>query len=72
MFDTKLLFPTYFIFSSVRKQLHDIKVEISQQSKRNFELDRDVRFFDKRIALLINHRISVEVKYDALTTTREI
>jgi Ras GTPase-activating-like protein IQGAP2/3 len=53
---------TYFIFLAVRKQLQNLKAEISQQSKRNFELDRDVRFFDQRIALLINHRISVEVK----------
>lgn len=50
----------------VRKELQDLKLEISQQSKRNFELDRDVRFFDKRIALLINHRISVEELSDRI------
>ncbi|XP_046852817.1 GTPase-activating protein-like [Xenia sp. Carnegie-2017] len=50
----------------IRSQLQDLKAEISQQSKRNFELDRDVRFFDKRIALLINHRISVEELSDRI------
>ena len=48
--------------ATVRKELQELKANISKQSKRNFELDRDVRFFDKRIALLINHRISVEVR----------
>ncbi|CAB4011072.1 Rho GTPase activation [Paramuricea clavata] len=50
----------------IRKQLQDLKAEISHQSKRNFELDRDVRFFDQRIALLINHRISVEELSDRI------
>ena len=38
-----------------------MKNEISQQSKKNFELENDLRFFDSKIAHLINHRITVEV-----------
>lgn len=39
-----------------------LKQEISERSKKNYELEKDVRFFDQRIALLINHRIAVEVR----------
>jgi len=45
----------------VQKELRQVKNEISQQSKRNFELENDLRFFDSKIAHLINHRITVEV-----------
>jgi len=47
--------------SSVQKELRQVKNDISQQSKRNFELENDLRFFDSKIAHLINHRITVEV-----------
>ena len=36
-------------------------MEICKQCKKNFELEKEVRFFDQRIALLINHKITVEV-----------
>ncbi len=53
----------YVLFSlhAVQKEIQDLKNEISQQSKKNFKLDKDLRFFDARIALLINHKITVEV-----------
>ncbi|XP_064394192.1 uncharacterized protein LOC135341540 isoform X2 [Halichondria panicea] len=47
-------------FLKVQKEIQDLKNEISQQSKKNFKLDKDLRFFDARIALLINHKITVE------------
>ncbi len=50
----------FFCFS-VQRNIQDLKNEISQQSKKNFKLDKDLRFFDSRIALLINHKITVEV-----------
>lgn len=46
---------------SVRRQLRELKSDICKQCKKNFELEKEVRFFDQRIALLINHKISVEV-----------
>lgn len=47
---------------SVRQQLKALKHQISELSKRNYELERDVRFFDQRIGLLIHHKKAVEVR----------
>jgi len=33
-----------------------LKAKISAQSKKNFLLEKDVRYLDGRIALLIQHR----------------
>lgn len=44
----------------VRRQLRELKFDICKQCKKNFELEKDVRYFDQRIALLINHKITVE------------
>lgn len=38
-------------------------MDICKQCKKNFELEKEVRFFDQRIALLINHKITIEVWY---------
>ncbi|XP_031568487.1 GTPase-activating protein-like [Actinia tenebrosa] len=50
----------------IQKRLKLLKQEISERSKKNYELERDVRFFDQRIALLINHRIAVEELSDRI------
>lgn len=44
-----------------QKALYDLKREISVSSKKNFALERDIRTLDKKIALLIKNRISLEV-----------
>ena len=44
----------------VQRRLKELKSNISQMSKNNFVLERDVRFLEQRIALLINHKISIE------------
>jgi len=44
----------------IHTELRTLKDEISHQSKKNFKLERDLRFLDSKIALLINHKISVE------------
>eukprot|EP01137_Pigoraptor_chileana_P029672 Opistho-2@15132 len=49
-----------------QKQLNDLKHKISVHSKQNFALEKDVRYLDSRIALLINHRISFEELADQL------
>jgi len=46
--------------TEVHTELRTLKDEISHQSKKNFKLERDLRFLDSKIALLINHKISVE------------
>jgi hypothetical protein len=38
-----------------QKRLRDLKTKISSQSKKNFVLERDVRYLDSRIALLIQN-----------------
>ena len=42
--------------------LRNLKNRISAQSKRNFVLERDVRYLDSRIALLIQNRIAADEK----------
>ena len=39
-----------------------LKNKISAQSKKNFVLERDVRYLDQRIALLIQHRNAVDAE----------
>lgn len=53
---------TETIFSSLSAQrtLRDLKTKISSQSKKNFKLERDVRYLDSRIALLIQNRMALE------------
>ena len=43
-----------------QKQLRDLKGKISAQSKKNFVLERDVRYLDSRIALLIQNRMALD------------
>lgn len=41
--------------STAQKRLRELKARISAQSKKNFVLERDVRYLDSRIALLIQN-----------------
>lgn len=43
-----------------QKRLRDLKGKISAQSKKNFVLERDVRYLDSRIALLIQNRMALD------------
>jgi Ras GTPase-activating-like protein IQGAP2/3 len=45
---------------SAQKRLRDLKARISTQSKKNFVLERDVRYLDQRIALLIQNRMALD------------
>jgi cell division protein FtsL len=45
---------------SAQKSLRDLKSKISSQSKKNFVLEKDVRYLDSRIALLIQNRMALE------------
>ena len=51
-----------------QKALRDLKAKISSQSKKNFVLEKDVRYLDSRIALLVQNRMALEEvcckKYD--------
>jgi Ras GTPase-activating-like protein IQGAP2/3 len=46
--------------SSLQKELHELKQNISTQSKINYLLERDVRYLDGRIALLIQNRMQLD------------
>ncbi|KAK4984913.1 RasGAP protein [Elasticomyces elasticus] len=43
-----------------QKTLRDLKAKISSQSKKNFVLEKDVRYLDSRIALLVQNRMALE------------
>jgi Ras GTPase-activating-like protein IQGAP2/3 len=43
-----------------QRTLRDLKGKISSQSKKNFVLEKDVRYLDSRIALLIANRMALE------------
>ncbi|KAI8951229.1 GTPase [Xylaria longipes] len=46
--------------AKAQKILRDLKSKISSQSKKNFFLEKDVRYLDSRIALLIQNRMALE------------
>ncbi|OLY85262.1 GTPase-activating protein [Smittium mucronatum] len=46
--------------SSIQIRLRELKSQISSQSKANFSLERDLRYLDSRIALLIQNRMASE------------
>jgi len=48
--------------NTAQKRLKLLKNKISAQSKKNFVLERDVRYLDQRIALLIQHRNAVDAE----------
>jgi Ras GTPase-activating-like protein IQGAP2/3 len=50
----------WIVNSSAQKRLRDLKGKISAQSKKNFVLERDVRYLDSRIALLIQNRMALD------------
>lgn len=48
------------LYCKAQKRLRDLKGKISAQSKKNFVLERDVRYLDSRIALLIQNRMAAD------------
>lgn len=50
----------YLFTQKALSQLDELKSKISTQSKRNFLLEKDVRYLDSRIALLIQNRMALD------------
>ncbi|KAL1973138.1 hypothetical protein VTN31DRAFT_6680 [Thermomyces dupontii] len=50
--------------AKAQKYLRDLKSRISAQSKKNFVLEKDVRYLDSRIALLIQNRMALEEQHE--------
>jgi Ras GTPase-activating-like protein IQGAP2/3 len=44
-----------------------MKAKISSQSKKNFLLERDVRYLDSRIALLIQNRMALSEQQEVVS-----
>ncbi|KAI7872647.1 Rho GTPase activation protein [Spinellus fusiger] len=57
--------------AQAQRQLRDLKSKISAQSKKNFVLERDVRYLDSRIALLIQNRIALAEQNEMATHLEE-
>jgi Ras GTPase-activating-like protein IQGAP2/3 len=58
--DRGLLRDCWLIVCAAQKILRELKAKISSQSKKNFVLEKDVRYLDSRIALLIQNRMALE------------
>jgi len=56
------------IFRIAQKVLRELKAKISSQSKKNFVLEKDVRYLDSRIALLIQNRMALEEVWSLFRT----
>ena len=55
-----------------QRRLRDLKARISSQSKKNFVLERDVRYLDSRIALLIQNRMAADETRQVAETLEEV
>ncbi|KAJ7066924.1 Rho GTPase activation protein [Mycena amicta] len=55
-----------------QKRLRDLKGKISAQSKKNFVLERDVRYLDSRIALLIQNRMAADEQREVERTLEDV
>ncbi|KAK9450826.1 Rho GTPase activation protein [Limtongia smithiae] len=53
--------------ASAQRRLRDLKAKISAQSKKNFVLERDVRYLDSRIALLIQNKIALDEQSEVVS-----
>jgi len=58
--------------TKAQRKLRDLKARISAQSKRNFTLERDVRYLDSRIALLIQNRMALDEQQEVASHLDEI
>ncbi|KAI7900718.1 Rho GTPase activation protein [Cokeromyces recurvatus] len=50
--------------AKAQKRLRELKNKISTQSKKNFMRERDVRFLDARIGLLIQNRMALDEQHE--------
>ncbi|KAJ3150962.1 glyceraldehyde-3-phosphate dehydrogenase 1 [Geranomyces michiganensis] len=58
--------------TKAQRRLRDLKTRISAQSKKNFLLERDVRYLDSRIALLIQNRMALDEQQEVASHLEEI
>ncbi|KAI2624512.1 GTPase [Xylaria nigripes] len=58
--------------AKAQKALRDLKSKISSQSKKNFVLEKDVRYLDSRIALLIQNRMALEEQNEVASHLEDV
>jgi Ras GTPase-activating-like protein IQGAP2/3 len=58
--------------TKAQRKLRDLKARISAQSKRNFTLEKDVRYLDTRIKLLIKNRMALDVQQEVASRLDEV
>lgn len=58
--------------AKAQKHLRELKTNISEQSKRNFVLEKDVRYLDSRIALLIQNKMNIEEQKEVASRLDEV
>ncbi|TPX64211.1 hypothetical protein SpCBS45565_g06072 [Spizellomyces sp. 'palustris'] len=58
--------------TKAQRRLRELKTRISAQSKKNFLLERDVRYLDSRIALLIQNRMALDEQQEVASHLEEI
>ncbi|KAL0946107.1 hypothetical protein HGRIS_012372 [Hohenbuehelia grisea] len=57
--------------AKAQRRLRDLKNKISSQSKKNFVLERDLRYIETRIVLLIQNRMALEEQREVERTLEE-
>ncbi|KAJ3078966.1 glyceraldehyde-3-phosphate dehydrogenase 1, partial [Quaeritorhiza haematococci] len=57
--------------TKAQRKLRELKTRISAQSKKNFLLERDVRYLDSRIALLIQNRMALDEQQEVASHLEE-
>lgn len=58
--------------AKAQKHLRELKTNISDQSKKNFLLEKDVRYLDSRIALLIQNKMGIEEQNEVASRLDEV
>ncbi|KAI9017394.1 Rho GTPase activation protein [Gaertneriomyces semiglobifer] len=58
--------------TKAQRKLRELKTRISAQSKKNFLLERDVRYLDSRIALLIQNRMALDEQQEVASHLEEM
>lgn len=58
--------------AKAQKHLRELKTNISEQSKKNFLLEKDVRYLDSRIALLIQNKMGIEEQNEVASRLDEV
>ncbi|KAJ3049530.1 glyceraldehyde-3-phosphate dehydrogenase 1 [Rhizophlyctis rosea] len=58
--------------TKAQRRLRELKTRISAQSKKNFLLERDVRYLDSRIALLIQNRMALDEQQEVASHLEEV